>query len=201
MLIGITGGIGMGKSTVADYLAGRGELLIDSDVLARELVTPGEPALEEIRKTFGESILLADGNLDRKTLASRVFADADDRRKLEGILHPRIRSSWRQQAETWRWAGVKRAFVVIPLLYETAAETEIDAVICVACSSGTQQQRLARRGWNSEEIQRRIGSQLPVATKIDRADGVVWNESSVEVCQEQCDRLVAALEFRLKPTE
>ena len=99
LLIGLTGGIGMGKSTVAEYLSRTGELVVDTDVLARELVAPGQPALAEIVRNFGEKVLAADGSLDRTTLAEVVFKDEVHRKTLEAILHPRIRASWKN------WAG------------------------------------------------------------------------------------------------
>jgi len=190
LLIGLTGGIGMGKSTVAEYLARRGEKLIDTDVLARNLVEPGEPALNDIRDAFGSAVLDSSGRLNRQALAQVVFGNAQARKHLETILHPPIRAGWKKQALEWREAGVDRAFVVIPLLYETGAETEFDRVICVACSARTQRERLMKRGWSEEEIARRIAAQLPAQEKIDRADGVIWNESTPEISETQCARLV-----------
>src|SRR5262245_40563877 len=135
LLIGLTGGIGMGKSTVAEYLVRRGEMLVDTDVLARAFVQPGESALAEIRSAFGDAAFDSDGGLNRQALGTLVFNSAELRRKLEAILHPRIRAAWRAQAERWRAAGVNRAVIVIPLLYETGAQAELDKVICVACSA------------------------------------------------------------------
>jgi len=189
VLIGLTGGIGMGKSTVAEYLTRSGEKIVDTDVLARQFVQPGEPALEEIRAAFGESVFAGGRSLDRKVLAKLVFSSPDARKSLETILHPRIRAGWRAQAEKWRVAGEKRAVVVIPLLYETGAEAELDRVICVACSRPAQQERLRARGWTLQEIEQRCAAQWPIAKKMDCADGVIWNESTKEVCAEQCKRL------------
>jgi dephospho-CoA kinase len=191
LLIGLTGGIGMGKSTVTEYLQSRLEPLVDTDVLARRLVQPGEPALGEIRETFGGNVLDSEGALNRRTLADLVFASDFARRKLEAILHPRIRAVWKQQVENWRSAGASRAVVVIPLLYETGAEVEFDRVICVACTRETQQARLLGRGWSAEEIKRRMAAQWPIGKKIDRADRVIWNESTIEMCAEQSERVFA----------
>jgi dephospho-CoA kinase len=187
-LIGLTGGIGMGKSTVAEYLIRSGEKVIDSDLLARRMVEPGQPALEEIRRAFGDAVISSEGQLDRKALASAVFSDDESRRRLETILHPRIRAAWRRQVELWRAAGESRATVVIPLLYETGADAEVDQVLCVSCTPETQRARLRTRGWDDEEIARRNAAQLPIEKKMDRADGVIWNESSIEICEEQCRR-------------
>ena len=179
----------MGKSTVASFLDRRGEQLIDTDELARELVKPGELALVEIEAAFGKAVIRRDGTLDRTALARLVFADPERRLVLESILHPRIREAWKLQAQKWVTAGLKRGVVVIPLLFETAAEKELDMTICVACARKTQKERLASRGWTQEEIEKRIAAQLPIAEKMDRSDRVVWNESTLRVCEEQVERI------------
>src|SRR5688500_6651449 len=107
--IGITGGIGMGKSTVAEFLSRRGEFVIDTDELARELVRPGQPALNEIRATFGEAVISQDGALNRSTLAQLVFGDPEKRKLLEQILHPRIRNAWRSALAERASEGARRS--------------------------------------------------------------------------------------------
>lgn len=191
LLIGLTGGIGMGKSTVADYLVRTGEQVLDTDVLARRFVEPGEPALEEIRRQFGSAVF-AEDQLDRKALAQLVFKNVESRKTLEAILHPRIRAAWRKRAEDWKREGLHRAFVVIPLLYETGAQTEVGRVICIGCSAGVQRRRLSARGWSDTEIDGRLAAQWSIGKKMDLADGVVWNESTMSVCEEQCRRLLAS---------
>src|SRR2546425_894490 len=116
---GLTGGIGMGKSTAAELLRKRGVPIVDSDVIARQIVEPGQPALREIQDTFGKDVVDADGRLRRDDLAGRIFADAEARRTREAILHPRIRAVWQGQLETWRAEEKKTAVAVIPLLFET----------------------------------------------------------------------------------
>jgi dephospho-CoA kinase len=190
LLIGLTGGIGMGKSTVAEMLAARGERIVDTDQLARDLAAPGQPALEEIRREFGGGVFRPDGALDRSALAAVVFNDPPKRARLEEILHPRIRAAWLAQAEEWRKSGVRRGFVVIPLLFETGAEKEFGLTVCVACSLETQARRLAGRGWTEKEITNRVAAQRPIAEKMDRADRVIWNESTVEVCEMQAERIL-----------
>src|ERR1019366_1886953 len=128
-VLGLTGGIGMGKSTSAQLLRDRGVQVVDSDDLARQVVEPGQPALAEVLATFGPEIAGQDGRLRRKELAERVCADPVARRQLEAILHPRIRMLWRAQVETWCAEGHPVAVVVIPLLFETKAEAELDATI------------------------------------------------------------------------
>ena len=179
----------MGKSTVASFLGRGGEIIVDADALARKFVQPGEEALDEIREAFGPKVFGPDGELDRQALARDVFSSAESRGRLEAILHPRIRAAWLKQVAEWRAAGRARGIVVIPLLYETGAESEFNQVICVAASALTQKRRLLERGWTAGEIAQRNGAQWPIERKMDRADGVIWNEASIEVCEEQCRRI------------
>jgi dephospho-CoA kinase len=192
-VVGLTGGIGMGKSASAQLLRGRGVPVVDTDDLARQIVEPDQPALAEIVAAFGPQIVGPDGRLRRAELARRVFADPAARRRLEAILHPRIRVLWRAQAETWRAEGHPLAVVVIPLLFETKAEAELDATICVACSAATQQQRLQARGWPPEQIEQRLQAQWPVETKIARADYLVWTEADLDVHAAQIERILRRL--------
>ena len=192
-LVGLTGGIGMGKSTVAQLMVERGERIVDTDLLARNSVMPGQPALEEIRREFGSEVLNPDGTLNRSALAEVVFKDSEKRARLEGILHPRIRATWLAKAEEWHKSGEGRAVVVIPLLFETAAEKEFALTICVACSSCTQARRLRERGWTDTEISNRVLSQRPISEKMDRADRVIWNESTLDVCKMQTERILDAI--------
>lgn len=189
-LFGITGGIGMGKSTSARLLIERGVSVIDTDLLARQLVEPGQPALEDIRQHFGAGMISADGQLRRDELARKVFADPAARQKLENILHPRIRELWQAETKAWREQGRARGAVIIPLLFETAAESEFNAVICVACSAATQRQRLRERGWSDEQIQQRIGSQWPVEKKMAQSDFVIWTDTTLDVHAAQWEKIL-----------
>ena len=177
----------MGKSTAADLLRQHGIAVIDTDQIARDLVEPGRPALAEIEQAFGRGILL-EGRLHRAALARLVFQDAESRRRLEGILHPRIRAAWQEQAQRWRTEGRSQAAVVIPLLFETKAGP-FDAVICVACSASTQQARLRARGWSAEQLAQRIEAQWPVERKIALSDFVVWTDTSLAAHEEQWRRI------------
>jgi dephospho-CoA kinase len=192
-LIGLTGGIGMGKSTAARLLEQRGLPVVDTDELAREVVEPGQPALEEVRQAFGAGVIGCDGRLRRDEMARRVFSDDSLRRQLEAILHPRIRQRWRATADTWRAAGLSRGVVVIPLLFETQAERDVDVVLCVACGSATQRQRLAARGWTNAEIDQRLRAQWPVERKMAAADFVIWSEGSLGLHALQMDRILQQL--------
>jgi dephospho-CoA kinase len=207
---GLTGGVGMGKSTAARFLRERGAHIVDTDELARQLVQPGRPALAEIQNVFGRGMISFDGQLRRDELAKIVFADPAARKKLEAILHPRIREQWLAQVETWRAApkwlvspksdkgggddGRKQdrplAVVVIPLLFETSAESHFDKIICVACPPAAQNERLRTRGWTPEQIGQRIGAQMPVEQKIARADFVVWTGGALEIHARQIERIL-----------
>jgi dephospho-CoA kinase len=188
---GLTGGVGMGKSTAAQLLRERGVPVVDTDELARQVVEPGQPALAQIQSAFGEAIVDASGALRRDELARRVFADADARRELEAILHPPIRERWQAQLEAWRGEGRPAAVVVIPLLFETNAESQFAATICVACSAASQRKRLLARGWSSLQLEERIVAQWPIEKKMARADFVVWSEGPLEVHAEQLARIVS----------
>lgn len=188
--IGLTGGIGMGKSTAATLLAEKGIPVIDTDVLARDVVAPGQPALSEIRAAFGPEVLSPDGTLRRETLASIVFADDAKRRQLEGILHPRIREGWLAFLGQCQKEDRPAAVVVIPLLFETGAEREFDRVICTACAPATQMKRLSARGWAEEQSRQRLASQWPTQKKIDHSHLMIWTEVSRDVHGEQWDRVL-----------
>ncbi len=206
---GLTGGMGMGKSTAAQFLRQRGAQVVDTDELARQLVEPGQPALAEIQAVFGQGVVAPDGQLRRDELAQIVFTNPAAREKLEAILHPRIRERWLAQIETWRAApkrpaatvrehggrGENRALavVVIPLLFETKAESHFDKIICAACSASVQQERLRARGWTPEQIRQRLAAQWPVGQKIARADFVIWTDGSLDTHAQQIEWILTAL--------
>jgi dephospho-CoA kinase len=194
-LIGLTGGVGMGKSTSAALLRERGVPLIDTDEVAREIVEPGQAALNEIRQAFGDSVIDPAGRLRRDMLAHIIFASESRRRDLEAIMHPRIRERWEAEVVLWRQRGEPVGVVVIPLLYETRAEAAFEAVVCVACSAATQEQRLSRRGWSPEESKRRIRSQWPVEKKMELSRFVVWTEGDLESHRAQWLKILGTLEI------
>jgi dephospho-CoA kinase len=188
---GLTGGVGMGKTAAERLLRERGVPVVDTDALARQVVEPGQPALDEIQRVFGAEVIDTDGQLRREELARLVFADPAARQQLEAITHPRIRELWRAQVENWREQGCPAAVVAIPLLFETKAEADFDAVICVACTAQTQQRRLQERGWTAEQVRQRIAAQWPVEKKMALADYVVWSEGGLEVLASQLERILA----------
>lgn len=191
-LFGLTGGIGAGKSAAAEILRSRGVMVLDTDTIARQLVEPGQPALQEIAARFGNGVLTPSGYLDRSALAKLVFGDEAARKDLEAILHPRIRAVWQAEVEKWRQEDCPAGVVVIPLLFETGAESSFDAVICLGCSVATQRERLSQRGWSEAEMDQRLSSQLPLEKKMNRANYVVWNEGSLEALADQLARIIPA---------
>lgn len=180
----------MGKSTAQGFLVKRGLPVIDTDAIARELVQPGQPALAEIVRVFGPRHLTDAGELKRGSLGEIVFHDSGARQQLEAILHPRIRDRWTAAAAAWRSRKVPCGAVVIPLLFETKAESSFDLTVCVACSEPTQLERLAKRGWGESESRRRIGAQMAIRDKMARADRVVWTEGALNVHAEQWDHVL-----------
>jgi dephospho-CoA kinase len=189
--VGLTGGIASGKSAVAAELAARGAIIIDADVLAREVVEPGTPALAAIIDRFGPQ-LLSDGQLDRARLAQIVFADPLARRDLERIVHPAVRA---RAADLERAAGRAAVVVhVIPLLVETGQQEDFDLVVTVDVDHETQIKRLiARNGYTRAEAESRIAAQASREDRRIAADVVLDNTGSVAQLKEQIDALWAEL--------
>jgi len=189
--VALTGGIASGKSMVATELAARGAIVIDADVLAREVVEPGTSALAAIIDRFGADVL-SDGRLDRARLAEIVFADPLARRDLERIVHPAVRA---RAAELERAAGAAAVVVhVIPLLVETGQQEDFDLVITVDVDHETQTQRLMRRsGLTRAEAESRIAAQASREDRMIAADVVLDNTGTVTQLREQIDALWAGL--------
>ena len=189
--VGLTGGIASGKSVVAAELAARGAIIIDADVLAREVVEPGTPALAAIIDRFGAQAL-SDGRLDRARLAQIVFADPLARRDLERIVHPAVRA---RAADLERAAGRAAVVVhVIPLLVETGQQEDFDLVVTVDVDHETQIKRLiARNGYTRAEAESRIAAQASREDRRIAADVVLDNTGSVAQLREQIDALWAEL--------
>ena len=195
-VLGLTGGIGSGKSMVASMFARLGADVIDADQLARDVVEPGEPALDEIATAFGRDILLPDGRLDRGKLARIIFADPVARGKLNAITHLRIRE--RMDAEIAARRSRPGILIVdIPLLYENERTGTVEAVIVVWVDPETQLRRLLERdSLTEEEARQRIAAQMPLDEKRARADAVIDNSGSRESTQRQ----VEAIYRRYAPT-
>ena len=195
-ILGLTGGIGSGKSMVARMFAQLGADVVDADQLARDVVEPGQPALEEIATAFGRDILLPDGRLNRGKLAGIIFADPAARSRLNAITHPRIRE--RMEAEiAARRSGSGVLVADIPLLYENDRTGTVETVIVVWVNAETQLRRLQERdGLTVEEARQRIAAQMPLDEKRARADLVVDNSGS----RENTRRQVEAIYRRYAPT-
>ena len=190
-VLGLTGGVGMGKSTAARLLKKVGLPVVDSDDLAREAVQPGTKGLAEIVDEFGEGFLKADGLLDRDKMASTVFQDEAARKRLEAIIHPRVRTVWEKQIDQWREQKRPVGVVVIPLLFEVDLQDSFDAVLCVACTANTQRARLRERNWDDAQIAARIAAQMDIAQKMDLADHVLWNEGAPELLMDQMKEILS----------
>ena len=185
--VGLTGGIASGKSTVADMFAELGVPVIDTDVIAREVVEPGQPALDEIRESFGASVIAEDGRLDRAEMRRLVFADDDARRRLEAILHPRIRDSAMRQADQ---GGGDYQLIVVPLLAESPMRHAMDRILVVDCKVDVQVARLLERDAETEEQARRIiGAQASRDQRLAIADEVIRNDGSLEETRQQVEQL------------
>lgn len=173
LVIGLTGGIASGKSAASDEFEALGVPVIDADRLARELVEPGQPALAEIRRSFGPEVLTESGALDRVALRDRVFADPPARRRLEAILHPRIRTAMRGRLAE---LDAPYALLVIPLLVETGQQDLVDRILVIDAPEAQQRDRLAARdGSSTAEIDRILGAQTSRDRRLAAADDVIDN--------------------------
>ena len=200
-VIGITGGISTGKTSFCHCLRERAPeaAFFDADHAARELGDRDPDVRALIEAEFGASAYSPSGDLNREAIRTIVFADAEKKRALEQILHPRIRRQWSLEAEGCR-NSTRLFFADIPLLYETGGETLCDRVAVVACSPGVQLERLvARTGLEQVAAEQMILSQMPLTEKISRADHVVWNNGGREVLAEQARLLVELWRDGLRP--
>ena len=195
LLVGLTGGIGSGKSTVARMLAARGAVVLDSDVLAREAVEPGTSGFDAVVARFGVGVLGSDGSLDREALASIVFADDVARADLEAIVHPVVRRAIAESVAAH--AGTDDVVVVdSPLLIETGAHQGFPLVVVVTASIDARVARLVERGMSEEDVRDRMAAQMPMEEKVAHADVVLDNEDTVAGLEERVDRLWSDLRSR-----
>ncbi len=195
LIVGLTGGVASGKSTVSEVLKEEGAYLIDADRIARELVQPHTPAWHELRRAFGEEILQPDGSVNRKKLSSLVFSNPEKRAVLNRVLHPRIREETRRRVEE---IGRKDpgAIVVIDaaLLVETGSYREVDRLIVVRSSEARQIERLEKRdGMSREEAERVVAAQLPLEAKVKVADIVFSNDETIEETRRKARELFQEL--------
>jgi dephospho-CoA kinase len=188
--VGLTGGVASGKSAVAERFAARGIAVIDADVAARDVVQPGQPALAEIAATFGSDVLLADGQLDRAALRRHVFGDDDARRRLEAILHPRIRTALHEDA---LHAQGPYAIVAIPLLAEGGGRNAypwLDRILVVDVHREIQLARvMARDNIDAILAERMVAAQASRQARLAIADDVVVNDSAIDELDAHVDAL------------
>ena len=175
LTIGLTGGIGSGKSTVAAMLVACGALLVDTDAIAHALTAPGGAALPELARSFGPDIIAADGQMDRARMRTLAFGDASARQRLEAILHPMIGDEAQRQAAL---ADGRPVIFDVPLLAASSAwRQRVERVLVVDCQEDTQIQRVMQRsGWSAEQVQRVIDQQTPRAARRAIADAVIFND-------------------------
>jgi dephospho-CoA kinase len=190
-IVGLTGGIASGKSTVSRMLGELGSVIIDADVAARHVVAPGSDGLARIVEEFGKDVLLADGTLNRKLLGRIIFGDHEARRRLDSITHPLIYRHMAQELDRAIKAGASVIILDIPLLFETGLFLDtIDESVVVYVRPEVQLERLmARDGLREEEARQRIRAQLPLEEKARRAEHVIDNSGSLEETRRQVVRL------------
>ena len=195
LLVGLTGGIATGKSTVSEMFRRLGCVIIDADVLARDVVAPGEPALARIAAEFGADVLHPDGTLDRKKLGAIVFADPERRQRLEEITHPAIRDRFLRRLTDLEGQGFEGIVLWdAPLMIESGGYRVMDKLVVVATDEATQAARLrARDGVDAAEAERKIKSQMPVAEKAKLADYVIDNATDHAATEAQVRDVHAAL--------
>lgn len=196
LLVGLTGGIGSGKSTVAGMLADRGAVILDADDFAREAVAVGSEGLAAVVRRFGTDVLQPDGSLDRAKLAEIVFADEPARRDLEAIVHPFVR---RRIADgITESAPTDRVVVLVnPLLIEMGTHRDCDVVVVVSATPQTQVRRSVERGMGEDDVRARIAAQLPLDARAREADVLLDNEGTLEELETQVEALWAELATRV----
>lgn len=189
LLVGLTGGIGSGKSTAARMLQERGAVVFDADVLAREAVAPGTDGHRAVVERFGADVLAPGGELDREALASVVFADPAARRDLEAIVHPEVRRLFAEGSEAYHDSD-RVVVLSAPLLVETGMHSAFDVLVVVAVPVEVQVERLMRdRGMSEDAIRARIGAQAPLEDKAAVADILLDNEGTIEDLEHQVGRI------------
>ncbi|MFC5543092.1 MAG: dephospho-CoA kinase [Bacilli bacterium] len=191
MIIGLTGSIASGKSTVSNMLKEYGFPIVDADVVARQVVEPGSETLKKIAEAFGEEVLTENGELDRKKLGSIIFNDEEKRQLLNSIIHPAIRKEMLRQRDEYLEKGEKTVIMDIPLLFESKLQHFVDKILVVSVSEDVQLERLMKRNQlTEEEAKARIQSQLPLSVKEQGADAVINNNGSIEETRKQLEQIL-----------
>ena len=187
LTVALTGGIGSGKTQVSDYFASLGVPVIDTDIISRQLVEPGQPALEKITESFGHQLLFASGQLDRAALREIIFNDATARKKLEDILHPAIREKVQHQLQALSFPYV---IIVIPLYVETGQFLKTDRILVVDCPQEIQKKRvLARDNVSMEQLGKILEAQVTREQRLAVADDIIVNDADIETLQHKVMQL------------
>jgi dephospho-CoA kinase len=200
-IVGLTGGIGSGKSTVAAMFEKLGAVVVDADAIVHELQARGQPLLDEIAAEFGPQVLAPDGALDREALGAIVFRDVDARQRLNRLVHPKVGAEFARRLQAARDAGAALVVLDIPLLFESrragssgASALPFDATVLVWVPRETQIERqLAREGYGQDEAERRVAAQMPIDEKRELADHVIDNSGSLAETERQVRELYAQL--------
>ncbi len=194
-LIGLTGGIASGKSTVAAILRRLGAVIVNADELSREVVRPDTPGWKELLETFGADILQTDRTLDRQKLRKIVFDDPAARKKLEAVIHPRVRALAEQRIKEHAAAGVSIVVYEVPLLFEGNLQDSLRPVVLVAASTSTQKKRLAERDQlAAAEAEKHIAAQMNLEKKRRLADYVIENDGNVDELERQVRTVLAKID-------
>ncbi|MBT5903681.1 MAG: dephospho-CoA kinase [Opitutaceae bacterium] len=190
MIIGVTGGMGCGKSTAARMIEAAGYRRIDSDALVRERILMDNEVVALAETRWGQEILDGQGAINRKALAARIFSDDQERETLESWVHPRLYVLWRellQEDESGKWV------IEVPLLFEQKLENWFDFILCVASSADVQLARLSERGISHALAGQRISKQMSLGRKLELADMVLWNDGSLSFLQKQIDQTLTKM--------
>lgn len=186
MIIGLTGSIASGKSTVANILKQYGLPIVDADLVARKVVEKGEPTLQKIVEAFGEDILTNTGEMDRAKVGAIVFHNEEKRKLLNSIIHPAIRAEMLRQRDELIQNGAKAVVMDIPLLFESKLQHFVEKILVVTVDEHIQLERLMKRNnFTEEEAKARINSQMPLSEKVKQADAVIYNNGTLEETKKQ----------------
>lgn len=192
MKIGLTGGMGCGKTLVLSIFRELGAATMESDAIVRNILASDGDVKDSLSRRFGADVIGQNGEVDRKAVARRVFANEQELRWLEELLHPKVRQEWTQ----WLAGRPERVKVVeIPLLFEKNLEKQFDMTVCVSADPATQVERLAQRGFTAEQARERMARQLPLEEKERRASFVISNNGHVDFTRAQMAQLASTLKF------
>ncbi len=191
MIIGLTGSIASGKSTVSRMLKELGYPIVDADLVARQVVEPGSETLQKINEAFDASVILPDGTLDRKKVGDLIFNDPESRKRLNDIIHPAIRKEMLRQRAAYVAEGHQVVIMDIPLLFESQLQHLADKILVVSVTEENQLKRLIKRnGLSENEAAARISSQLPMTIKEAGADAIIYNNGTIEETKWQLNRIL-----------